>query len=173
MAITLTADDARQSLNAHLVTKGIEIFSKYGGVQMGREGLQRLLADRTLVRYPCEIVFDETPLQPGEFAVPVQQGNGPDDGFVLFVHPQFQGDESRLPHLVLYQLVAVNYGEFASAHDAESFGAAALGMTVDEYYDMLCAVADDLGAESPACGLPPAPAPHSGCGCGGSGSCSG
>jgi hypothetical protein len=171
MAITLTAEDARQSLNAHLAAKGIEIFTRFGGAQMGWDGLKRMLADRTLVRYPCEIVFDDIPLQPGEFAVPVQQGSRPEDGFVMFVHPQLKDDAARLPAVVLYQLVVVNYGEFASAHDAETFGAAALGLTIDEYYELLCAIADELGAESPDCGLPPAPALHSGGGCGGSGTC--
>ncbi len=167
MAITLTADDARQSLNAHLANKGVEIFAKYGGADMGWEGLQRLLADRALVRYPCEIAFEETPLQPGEFAVPVPQGARPEEGFTMFVHPMFRERVAHLPHVVLYHLVVVNYGEFASAHDAETFGAAALGLTCDEYYEVLCGLADELGAASPACGLPAAPAATSGCGCGG------
>jgi hypothetical protein len=33
----------------------------------------------------------------------------------------------QVPALVLYQLVLVNYGEFVSADDAETFGASALG----------------------------------------------
>jgi hypothetical protein len=51
-----------------------------------------------------------------------------------------------VPWLVLYQLVALNYGEFASADDAETFGAAALGLTRDAYYEELCKMADELGA---------------------------
>jgi hypothetical protein len=47
--------------------------------------------------------------------------------------------------LVLYQLVLVNYGEFASPEDAESFGAAAVGLDREEYYERLCALADQLG----------------------------
>ena len=49
-----------------------------------------------------------------------------------------------MPALVLYQLVLVNYGEFASAEDAETFGAAVLGISRDEYYQTLCEMADQL-----------------------------
>jgi len=38
-------------------------------------------------------------------------------------------------------LVVVNYGEFASAEDAETFGAAVLGLSQHEYYDTLCELA--------------------------------
>lgn len=51
-----------------------------------------------------------------------------------------------MPYLVYYQLVVVNYGEFASPQDAETVGAAALGLTVDAYYTEICELADLLGA---------------------------
>lgn len=151
MAKQLTADDARQSLTAHVEAKGIEVFVKYGP-QLSWEALQLLLADRVYVRYPCEIAFDATPLQSGEFALPVQKGERPEDGFTLFMHPHFLTQFDRIPALVLYQLVALNYGVFASADDAETFGAAALGLTRDEYYAMICECADQLNS-----GMPEAP----------------
>ncbi len=165
MATTLSAADARQSLTAHVEAKGIEAFTKFGP-QIGWNELQRLLEDRALVRYPCEIVFDGTPLMPGEFAFPAQKGDSPEEGFTLFVHPAFAPSLDRVPALVLYHVVAVNYGEFASADEAETFGAAALGMTRDEYYAVLCAVSDQLGG---AAIDEPAAESH---GCGGVGGCS-
>lgn len=168
MPITLRAEDARLSLTSHVEAKGIEAFTKFGP-QIGWTELQQLLADRALVRYPCEIVFDVTPLMPGEFAFPAQKGDSPEDGFTMFVHPAFAQELDRVPALVLYHIVAVNYGEFASADEAETFGAAALGLTRDEYYAVLCGVSDLLGggavkepvAESHGCiGL-------GGCTCGG------
>jgi hypothetical protein len=42
----------------------------------------------------------------------------------------------------------VNYGEFASADDAETFGAAALGLSKDDYYQAVCALADELADET-------------------------
>jgi len=64
----------------------------------------------------------------------------------MFVHPFFMTQPERVPYLVLYQLVLVNYGEFASATDAETFGASALGISKDEYYEALCEMADEIGA---------------------------
>lgn len=160
MATQLTAEDARQSLTAHVEAKGIEILSRHGLLTSPAD-VERLFEDRTQVRYPCRLAFDAAPLQPGEFAYPEPQGPRPEDGFTIFVHPVFQAEPERVPALVLYQLVAVNYGEFASAHDAETFGAAALGLTRDEYYALLCESADRV---TPA-GFEPAPA-SDGDGCG-------
>ena len=144
MATQLTADDARQSLSAHVAAKGGEIFAKYGPC-IGWKELQIILQDRACVRYPCEIVFESGALQAGEFAHPVAKGEQPEEGFIIYVHPLFMPQLDRVPWLVIYQLVVVNYGDFASATDAEAFGAAALGLSQDEYYDGLCELADQLG----------------------------
>ncbi len=168
MAKQLTADDAKQSLTTHVETKGIEVYVKYGP-QLGWDALQRLLADRVYVRYPVEIAFDDAPLLPGEFAHPVQKGDSPEDGFTMAVHPSFAADLDRAAALVLYQLVAVNYGTFASSDEAETFGAACLGLTRDEYYALICDAADQLGgAPTDITGNPlEYAAPTGGCGGGG------
>jgi hypothetical protein len=153
MAIRLTAEDGRQSLNAHVAAKGDEIRAKYGP-HLGWTELQRILQDRACVRYPCEIIFDAAPLQPGEFAHPVPRGERPEDGFDLFVHPYFMMELDRISHLALYQLVIVNYGEFASPDDAETFGACALGLSKEEYYQSLCELADEIASN------PSAPSPE-------------
>jgi hypothetical protein len=144
MAIQLTAEDARQSLNGHVAAKGREIRAKYGP-HIGWKELLRILEDRACVRYPCEVIFDAGPLNLGEFAHPAAKGERPEEGFMMFVHPVFLAQLERVPGLVLYQLVLVNYGEFASADDAEVFGAAALGISRDEYYQILCGLADEIG----------------------------
>ncbi|TSA34156.1 MAG: hypothetical protein D4R65_06700 [Verrucomicrobiaceae bacterium] len=141
MGRQLTAEDAKMSLTAHLVAKGGEIREKYGS-EIGWSELLRILDDRSACRYPCEIVFDAQPLQEGEFAFPMARGELPEDGFTLFIHPFFQAHLDRVPCLVLFQLVVVNYGEFASELDAETFGAAALGISNAEYYQLLCTTAD-------------------------------
>jgi hypothetical protein len=144
MSAPPTEADARQSLNAHIAAKGAEISNKYGP-HLGWSELLRLLEDRACVRYPCEIVFAGEPLQPGEMAFPEPRGARPEDGFTIYVHPGFATQRDRVPALVLYQLVVVNYGAFASANDAETFGAAALGLSQDDYYRALCDLADTMG----------------------------
>jgi len=149
MATQLTAEDGRQSLSAHAAAKGDEIRAKYGP-HIGWSELQRILQDRACVRYPCEIIFDAGPLQPGEFAHPVPRGERPEDGFDLHIHPYFMTQLDRISHLALYQLVVVNYGEFASSDDAETFGASALNLSKEEYYKSLCDLADEIASNPSA-----------------------
>ncbi len=149
MPTQLTAEDARQSLNAHVAAKGAEIFEKYGP-HIGWKELQAILKDDGFTRYPCEIVFDSAGLQPGELAHPRPKGAQPEDGFIMSVHPIFMTQLENVPAIVLYQLVLVNYGVFASSDDAETFGAHALGMSKEDYYNALCEMADQIGG----CGCP-------------------
>ena len=141
MSKQLTTDDFTQSLNAHVAAKGLEVYERYGPC-IGWAELLRILGDRSVVRYPCEIVFDAEPLIEGEFAYPKPNGEDPVHGFTIYVHPRFRDQLEWVPHLVLYQLVRVNYGDFASAENAETFGATAFGLMRDEYYAILCRLAD-------------------------------
>ena len=143
MPKTLTVDDAKQSLNTHVAIKGDEIREMYGP-EIGWEELLKILLDRSCVRYPCEIRFEAEPLLPGEFAHPITKGDRPEDGFTLYVHPTYASQLSEVPYLALYQLVLVNYGEFASPEDAETFGSHALGLDREGYYEALCRLADQL-----------------------------
>jgi hypothetical protein len=149
MSARPTPAEAKQSLNAHVADKGMEIHAKYGP-RIGWKEIQRIVQDRSVVRYPCEISFTSEGLRQGEFAYPHPLGDKPEDGYVIRVHPLFMTELPLVPHLVLYQLVAVNYGDFASIDDAETFGAAALGMDKEEYYRTVCRLADQL--ESCGCG---------------------
>jgi len=139
-----TVDDFKESLNGHVAAKGDEVREKHGP-HIGWNELLRILEDRSAVRYPCEIVFDAAPLQEGEFAHPVANGERPEEGFKICVHPFFAAQLARVPYLVLYQLVLVNYGDFASSDDAEIFGANALGISKEDYYNALCEMADEIG----------------------------
>lgn len=143
MPTQLTSEDFKQSLTARVAAKGEELREKYGP-HIGWKELCRILDDRAFCRYPCEVVFDASQLQPGEFAHPIQNGALPDDGFAMHVHPVFMTELERVPYLVLYQLVLVNYGEFASTEDAETFGASALGISKEDYYNVLCQLADQI-----------------------------
>ena len=149
MPLELTADDARQSLTAHAAAKGAEIHARFGP-RIGWSELLQMLQDRACVRYPCDVVFDTAGLQTGEFAYASQNGAAPEDGFTLFVHPLLMTDLSRAAYAVLYHLIVVNYGEFASSTDAAAFGAAVLGMDTNAYYDALCGIADEI-AEAHGC----------------------
>jgi hypothetical protein len=145
MSTRLTADDARQSLSAHVAARGASLFEKYGP-RIGWNELLRILEDRACVRFPCKVAFDAAPLEAGECAYARPNGDKPEDGFVIHIHPLFMTQMDRVAHLALYQLVVVNYGEFASPDDAEIFGAAALGISREQYYQGLCELAGLLEA---------------------------
>jgi hypothetical protein len=146
----LTADDFKQSLNSHIQGKAEEIRARYGP-RIGSAELSAMMEDRSAVRYPCEIVFDAAPLLEGEVAHPVPNAEDPETGFNICVHPFFSTQPDKVPYLVLYQLVLVNYGPFASPDDAETFGAGVLGISKEEYYQSLCEMADQLGPRPTGC----------------------
>ena len=123
MATQLTADDARQSLNAHVAAKGAEIRAKYGPHIGWKELLPHSGGPRLRPVSVRNCLRCRGRCNPGEFAHPVAKGERPEDGFTMYVHPFFMTQLAQVPFLVLYQLVLVNYGEFASPDDAETFGA--------------------------------------------------
>jgi hypothetical protein len=166
MSQQLTLADAQNSLTAHIADKAAAIRAKYGP-RIGWKELHQILEDRECTRYPCEIIFDDTPLRDGEFAHPVAKSDNPEDGYRMHVHPFFGTEPGMVPALVLYQLVLVNYGDFASPTDAEIFGATVLGMDQDAYYRKLCELADLVSTGVAT--AEPAPAREAGCACSGGG----
>lgn len=139
-----TAEEAQQSLRDHVVAKAMDARLRRGGL-IDRVEMMRLLDDRAVVRYPLGVRFDAGPLQPGEFACLDSLGEHPRDGFCLFIHPMFENVDDLIPLLVAYYIPSVNYGDVASHVEAELFGASLLGIDVEEYYTILCSVADTVG----------------------------
>lgn len=146
-----TAEEAQQSLRDHVVSKAMEARLRRGGL-IDRGVMMRLLEDRGVVRYPLGVRFDAQPLRPGEFACLEALGEHPSDGYCLFIHPMFEPIDDLLPLLIAYYIPSVNYGDVATHVEAELFGSVLLGIEVEEYYTILCSVADTVAA-------PGAPAP--------------
>jgi hypothetical protein len=149
MAYKLTEQDGRRALKDHLLEKASKARQRYGPT-MDDAAIMRLLDDRDFVRYPVGVRFDATGLETGEFAHAMALGEHPKDGFCLFIHPTFEHRRDLWPLLIAYHLPPVNYGDIADAADCELFGAAMLGLEVDDYYSVLCDAADSIPA-------PPAP----------------
>jgi hypothetical protein len=143
MAQHLDMADARQALRGHAADKGAEIHAQYGP-HIGWQQFLLILADRTCTRYPCDVVFDAVALQAGEMACLLPKGESPDAGFTLYLHPHFATRLDLALWAALYQLVRVNYGELADAEAAEEFGAAALNISKDVYYEKLCELAEGI-----------------------------
>lgn len=142
--LKLTLEDGRRALGVHVLEKGHQLHEKYGTF-VGFDTLQKILQDVEFVRYPTRIEFDSTQLEEGMFAcaMRVTESNA-SDGYVIYVHEMFKENEGDLAAIVLYHLVTVNYGEFATHNEAEEFGSAALGLDKEYYYDYLCRIADKI-----------------------------
>jgi hypothetical protein len=127
------------------------------------------------VRFPTALAFDAARLQPGEFAWAAPRGERPAQGFTLFVHPHFEQRPEALPALIAYHVPSINYLDVVTGREAELFGAALLGLEIDDYYQRICALADELGAPAEATTVPEQaleePAAAASCGCGRPGGC--
>jgi hypothetical protein len=141
-----TPEDAQQSLRDHVHRKAREARAKCPGT-IDRIAMLRLLEDRTVVRYPLGVRFDSEPLNHGEFACLEALGERPEDGFCLFIHPMFEPVHDLLPLLIAYYIPSVNYGDVATHVEAELFGATLLGLDIEEYYRILCSVADSAAGK--------------------------
>ncbi len=134
-------DDGRIALREHVAEKAMEARVKHG-LCVDTEEILKLLNDRTIVRYPVGIRFDEEPLEPGEFAWPMPLGDSPSNGFCLFVHPCFEDRPHAWPLIIAYHIPSINYGEIVSHDEAELYGATLLGLESEDYYQSLCELAD-------------------------------
>lgn len=139
-----TAEEGYQALRDHVVDRALRARSKHGPEFSG-EKLRAFLSDPECVRFPTQIVFDGSDLLPGEFAHPRPRGENLSDGFDMLVHPQFLGREQDLALLVAYHVVSINWLDVATHAEAELFGAALLGLGVDDYYTRICSLADEVG----------------------------
>jgi hypothetical protein len=138
-----TEEDGYEALRNHIVNRAIACREKYG-TELTWELVQKILGDGDFVRFPVQIAFTEDHLQRGEFAIPVPLGESAKDGFVLTIRPFFEGNEEALVPLVLYHIPSINYLDIVTHVEAELFGAAMLGLEIDEYYRRICELADSM-----------------------------
>ncbi|VAX36278.1 hypothetical protein MNBD_UNCLBAC01-864 [hydrothermal vent metagenome] len=143
MGQKLTLDDAQNALSGHLIEKAEMIRDKYG-FDIDYNTLLDILSDEEVVRYPVRLEFNSEVLEQGMFAKAQPVSENPSDGYVIFVHEYFQNQLEVVPALVLYHLVSVNYGDFSTCKDAELFGASVLGMEQEDYYQLICQLADEI-----------------------------
>lgn len=131
------------AVSKHAADKAREIHERFGPT-IDYPALLRILKDRKSIRYPIEIKFVSDGVEPGLFGKTEQVSDDPSDGYVIFLHEDFRDRPEALPALVLYQSVLVNYGDLATAVDAELFGAGVLGMDRDDYYGLIAGLTDSL-----------------------------
>ena len=141
-----TEEDGYEALRGHLVERALLARERHGPV-IDLPALRRLLEDRELVRFPVQLRFADEPLMRGEFAHAAPLGQRAADGFELCVRPCFRDDEAAVVALALYHVPTVNYLDVVTHVEAELFGAAVLGLEVEQYYARICELADSMPPE--------------------------
>lgn len=141
MGKKLSLEDGQIALRDHIIEKGLEIREKYGP-EIDDIVLLDILSDDEFIRFPTRVEFNTSRVDEGLFAVADPIEDSPQRGYIIYVHEFFKDKTEFLPALVLYHLVTVNYGDFASHEDAEIFGATVLGMDKEDYYQLLCNLTD-------------------------------
>ena len=131
------------AVSKHAIEKAADIRARYGPVIDFPTEL-RILEDRRCIRYPVEIRFVSEGIEPGLFAKTEAISDDPADGYVISLHQHFKDRPEVLPALILYQSVLVNYGDIATAADAELFGSGILGLDRDAYYTQIADLTDSL-----------------------------
>ncbi|MES9856858.1 MAG: hypothetical protein ABW166_09685 [Sedimenticola sp.] len=131
------------AVTKHVIDKAKEIRTLYGPV-IDYPVVLRILEDRRCIRYPVKIEFVSEGIEPGLFAKTEPLSERLDDGYLISLHSHFENLPDQLPALILYQSVLVNYGDLATADDAELFGSAILGMDRDAYYEQIVTLTDAL-----------------------------
>lgn len=144
MPYTPNENDAKAGLRDHVLARAHLARTRYGPI-IDDAAILRVLDDREIVRYPAGIRFDAVPLRAGEFAWAAPMGEHPREGYCIFVHPRFERQRDLWPLILAYYLPTINYGDIASSDDCELFGATLLGLDIDDYYNQLCGLSDDLG----------------------------
>jgi hypothetical protein len=131
------------AVSKHAIEKAADIRARYGPV-IDFPTVLRILEDRRCIRYPVEIRFVSEGIEPGLFAKTEAISDDPADGYVISLHQHFKDRPEVLPALILYQSVLVNYGDIATAADAELFGSGILGLDRDAYYTQIADLTDSL-----------------------------
>lgn len=143
MGSKFTAEEGRKAFAHHVIEKALALRAKYGSV-MDEDVLEAVLKDRDFVRYPTRVEFDSSKIEPGFFAAVEAVSGSPANEHIIFLHEYFRRRPVDIASALLYQLVLVNYGGIATRQEAELFGATALGIEQEEYYHLLCRLADQI-----------------------------
>jgi hypothetical protein len=135
-----------QSLIDHLTHQAQRARAKHG--PLCPEKLGCLLADPECVRYPTRLAFEFGEMAMHQFAQPDFDHLGSDqEGRVLYLRPELENHPELVVLAVAYMLPVINYGDVIQDDHCLLYGSQFLGLTQEEFYDRICALADLTGSE--------------------------
>jgi hypothetical protein len=135
----------QQSLREHLLAQAQVAHRKHAPLSF--ENLDALLRDPQCLRHPTRLVFEFGGMALHQLAQPDLDWRNPEeDGRVLYLRPRLRDRPEVVPLAVAYMVPVINYGEIISDEHCLLYGATLLGLTVEEFYREICALADWSGA---------------------------
>lgn len=143
-------EEGRQALNAHAADRAAAARRKYRITtsESFAAVLDDCLADRAFVRHPTRLVFEFGEMALHQFAQPGPDPRDPEHAVVLYLRPALKDRPDLVALAVAYMIPVINYGDMAGDADCLLHGATLLGLSQEDYYARLCALADFAGAES-------------------------
>lgn len=142
-----------QSLREHLQAQAIVARAKHAPLTFAT--LDPLLLDPECLRYPTRLVFEVGEMAMHQFAQPdVDFRSAAGDGRVLYLRPLLRDHPDQVVVAVAYMVPVINYGDIITDAHCVLYGAALLGLTEEEFYTQVCALADLVGAEAQFAGEP-------------------
>lgn len=133
------------SLREHILAQAVVAHHRHA--PLNPDKVAALLCDPGCVRYRARILFELGDMAAHQFVHPGPRPGRPgNDDMVLFVHPALADHPECLPAAVAYAIPQINYGDPVTDEHCLLYGAALLGITTEEYYAALCAIADLVGA---------------------------
>ncbi len=135
-----------ESLREHLLAQAVVAHHKHGPITL--EKLESLLTDPECLRHPTRLVYEFGEMALHQFAQPdVDWRNPEQDGRILYLRPTLKDRPELTVLAVAYMIPLINYGEIITDAHCLSYGATLLGMMEDEFYQAICGLADEVGAE--------------------------
>lgn len=137
----------QRSLRDHIVAQAGVAREKHGPLTFER--LDALLHDAVCVRYPVRLVYEFGEMAQHQFGQPDQDWRDETGrGRVLYLRPMLREQPDLTVLAVAYLIPLINYGEVATDEHCLAYGAALLGLTEEEFYLKICALADIVGADT-------------------------
>lgn len=137
---------AEDGLRAHLAEQAVFAHRKHGPVTAAN--LEVLLQDSDCVRYPLRLIYEFGEMALHQFAQPDVDPRDPSGASrVIYLRPCLRSRPDLVVDAVIYMLPVVNYGDVVTDDHCLLYGATLLGLTVEEYYRRVCALADHVGSE--------------------------
>ncbi len=136
----------QKSLRDHLRAQAMVARLKHGPLTF--EKLPALLRDPDCLRYPVRLVFEFGEMAAHQFAEPGIDPRDPTgQGRVLYLRPCLRERPEWVVAAVAYMIPVINYGPVISDEHCLGYGATLLGLLEEEFYRLICDLADWSGAE--------------------------